>query len=161
KRVLHDYGIRTVITLRDAYNKGEPPPDLAEEEYCLKEEISYVRLSPASWWASDGSVPAEANVRRFLDVMRQQKNYPVLIHCFAGTHRTGAYCALYRMEFQKWSNAEALHELRANGYANLDDEWDLLGYLERYQPAWKKNTEAVTADRNVSYYPPARVASKA
>src|SRR5205085_5161875 len=36
QRLIHDHGFRTVISLRDAYTPGEPPPDLDEEEYCLK-----------------------------------------------------------------------------------------------------------------------------
>jgi protein tyrosine/serine phosphatase len=67
--------------------------------------------------------------------MADPKNYPVLVHCFAGIHRTGAYTAIYRMEFEGWSNAKAIAEVKACGYTNLDDEWDILNYLERYRPA--------------------------
>jgi hypothetical protein len=42
------------------------------------------------------------------------------------------------MEFEHWSNADAISEMKACGYRNIDDEWDLLGYLEKYQPTWKK-----------------------
>jgi tyrosine-protein phosphatase SIW14 len=66
--------------------------------------------------------------------MDNPDNYPVLVHCFGGIHRTGAYCAIYRMEYEHWSNAQAIAELRAGGYKDLDDEWDLLGYLEQYRP---------------------------
>jgi protein tyrosine/serine phosphatase len=154
KQILRDYEIRTVVSLRDAAHKGDPPPDLAEEEYCKKEEINYVRISPAEWWASDGSVPAEKGVSRFRDLMRDPANYPVLVHCFAGIHRTGAFCAVYRMEFEHWSNAEAINEMKAYGYRNIDDEWDLLGYLEKYQPTWKKTNEINAPERSVSYYHP-------
>ena len=41
-------------------------------------------------------------------VMADPGNYPVLVHCFAGIHRTGAYCAVYRMEFERWDNADAM-----------------------------------------------------
>jgi hypothetical protein len=43
------------------------------------------------------------------------------------------------MEYEHWSNAAALAEMKALGYENLDDEWDILGYLEQYQPRWKQN----------------------
>jgi protein tyrosine/serine phosphatase len=55
----------------------------------------------------------------------------------AGIHRTGACVAIYRMEFDHWDNAAALDELRAGGYRHLDDEEDVLGYLENYRPRWK------------------------
>jgi protein tyrosine/serine phosphatase len=134
-RIVHDYGIRTVVNLRD----GKTPADQAEEAFCNREEIRFVRLEPAGWGDGAGSAaPAEENVRAFCKVMADPANYPVLIHCFAGTHRTGAYCAVYRMEFEHWDNARALAEIRACGYANIDDEWDILGFLEQYTPAWRK-----------------------
>jgi len=88
-----------------------------------------------TWWAPDGLLPAaEEGVRLFREVMDDPKNYPVLIHCFAGIHRTGAFCAIYRMEYENWTNAQAIAEMRACGYKDLEDEWDLLVYLEQYQP---------------------------
>jgi tyrosine-protein phosphatase SIW14 len=142
KSVVHDYGIKTVITLRDAVYAGDPPPDLAEEEYCEGQCIKYVRISPRTWWAPDGSVPAEEGVRRFLEVMDDPANHPVLIHCFGGIHRTGAFCSVYRMEYEHWTNAQAIAEMRRCGYKDLEDEWDLLGFLEGYEPRWKQHLES-------------------
>jgi protein tyrosine/serine phosphatase len=137
ERVIHDYGIRTVVTLRDADVEGERPPDWAEEEFCRKMDLRHVRIRPQRWWSpTGGPVPAEEGVKRFLAVMDDPANYPVLVHCFAGIHRTGAHVAIYRMEYDRWPTAEALDELRACGYRNLDDEWDVLGYLEQYRPRW-------------------------
>ncbi len=138
QRVVHDHGIKTVITLRDAARAGDPPPDLDEEEYCRAQEIHYVRISPRSWWSPDGTVPAEEGVRQFREVMDNPDRQPVLIHCFGGIHRTGAFCAIYRMEYEHWTNAQAVAELRACGYDRLDDEWDILEYLEQYHPRWQE-----------------------
>ena len=80
-------------------------------------------------------------MKQFRAVMDDPCNYPVLMHCFAGIHRTGAFCAVYRMEYEHWTNEEALAELRRHGYTHLDDEWDLLEYLENYQPRWKRSHE--------------------
>src|SRR5688572_25770674 len=49
KRAVHDYGIRTVVTLRDADVPGDPPPDLAEEEYCRAQALKHVRITPRRW----------------------------------------------------------------------------------------------------------------
>ena len=151
ERIVHDYGIKTVISLRDAARLGDPPPDLKEEKYCAKQDIHFVRISPRSWWSPDGSVPAEVGVRQFRAVMDNAANYPVLIHCFAGIHRTGAFCAIYRMEYEGWNNQDAIDELKACGYSNLDDEWDILGYLEQYRRTQGKSeplvpTKTRTAD---------------
>lgn len=138
KRAVHDYNIKTVISLREAVAPGTPPPDLAEEEYCRAQELNYYRIPPRRWWAADGSVPAHEGVRKFLEILDDPANYPVLIHCFAGCHRTGAHCAVYRMEYNHWTNAAALAEVKALGYVNLDDEWDVLSYLEQYRPRWQQ-----------------------
>jgi protein tyrosine/serine phosphatase len=146
KQVIREYGIRTVVTLRDAADPRDPPPDWAEEEYCKADDINYCRISPRSWWSPDGSIPAERGVSKFRAVMDDPTNYPVLVHCFAGVHRSGAFCAVYRMEYERWSNADAIAELRAHGYRNLDDEWDLLEYLEKYEPRWQRGEAAAHVD---------------
>jgi protein tyrosine/serine phosphatase len=138
QRVLHDHLIRTVITLRDARMPGQPPPDRAEEEYCRGQGIAYVRIPPRSWDAHESDAPADEGVRTFLEVMSDARNYPVLVHCFNGIHRTGAYCAIYRLEFDHWSNGQAIDEMMACGYTNLADEMDILGYLEEYVPRWRR-----------------------
>ena len=43
KRLVHDYGIRTVISLRDARAPGMPVPEPWEQEYCEREEVTFVR----------------------------------------------------------------------------------------------------------------------
>ena len=113
-------------------------PDWAEEQYCAKEELYYFRLPPKAWWATDGSVPAAENVRKFLEILDDPKYHPILIHCFAGTHRTGAYCAIYRMEYERWGNADAMQELFVAGYDNLFAEDDVSGFLEAYVPRWRR-----------------------
>jgi protein tyrosine/serine phosphatase len=137
KRILNDYRIKTVISLRD----GLTARDKAEEEFCNSEEITFVRILPSQWGDVGGSVPVEAGVRKFRAIMSDPSNYPVLVHCFAGIHRTGAYCAIYRMEIEHWSNARAIAEMKACGYTNLDEELDILGYMEQYRPTWMPKSE--------------------
>lgn len=138
ERLIHDHGIRTVVSLRDAEFPGAQAPDESEAELCEGLDIRHVRITPRSWWPDkDGNAPAEQGIQTFLDVMDDPSNYPVLVHCFAGVHRTGAMIAVYRMEKDRWTNSEALAELRQNGYVNLDREKDVLGFLENYRPRWR------------------------
>jgi protein tyrosine phosphatase (PTP) superfamily phosphohydrolase (DUF442 family) len=135
KRAVHEYGIRTVVSLRDARVAGETPPGLAEEAYCRSLDITFVRLTPLNWAAPDGGpAPVQPNVDAFLKLMKDPANYPVLVHCFAGVHRTGAYCAIYRMENEGWTNEQAMDEMKAMGYENLPEETDIFGYLSKYRP---------------------------
>jgi protein tyrosine/serine phosphatase len=152
RQISHDYGIKTVISLRELYRDGHERSDAREEEFCKKEEIGYYRIVLGKWYADDGSTPAEAGIKRFRDIMADPANYPVLVHCLAGIHRTGACCAIYRMEQEHWSNARALAEMKESGYTTLDDEWDILGYLEIYQPTWKDPKDQPVVHRR----PPAK-----
>jgi tyrosine-protein phosphatase SIW14 len=152
RRARHDLGIKTVVSLREPTGAGHGAADLREEEFCKHEEIHYHRIILGKWYAEDGSTPAEQGIRRFREIMADPTNYPVLVHCLAGIHRTGACCAVYRMEQEHWTNAQAISEMKQAGYATLDDEWDILGYLEVYQPTWKQPKDQATVSRR----PPAK-----
>jgi protein tyrosine/serine phosphatase len=154
KRAVHDYGIKTVISLRD----GDKPTDLAEEEYCAREDLKFIRLPPRKWWAQTGPAPVEGNVAAFRSVMADPSNYPVLIHCFAGVHRTGAFCAVYRIEHDHWTNSQAINEMKEFGYINVYDEWDVLGYLEEYKPTWRE--DAADPAPVIRKRPPAKPAKR-
>jgi protein tyrosine/serine phosphatase len=138
--IINDYHIKTVISLRD----GQSERDRAEEEFCNSEEIHFVRILPSRWGDEGGCVPVESGVRRFREIMSDPGNHPVLVHCFAGIHRAGSYCAIYRMEFEHWTNAQAIAEMKSCGYSNLDDELDILGFMELYRPTWMPQDEAAS-----------------
>jgi tyrosine-protein phosphatase SIW14 len=149
KRAIHDHGIRTVISLRG----GDFEIEKDEEAHCRLQGLNFYRLPPRAWVATDGSVPAEKGLETFREVMSNPRNYPVLIHCFAGIHRTGAHCAVYRMEFEGWTNDRAIAEMRKLGYNQIDDEWDVLEYLEKYQPHRMAAPTPADIVRPVSFTP--------
>ena len=125
------HGIRTIVCLRE----GNALPDQQEEAWAKAKALRFVRIPPRQWYADEtGNVPADASVKAFREVMDDPANYPVLVHCFAGIHRTGTMCAIFRMDYQGWTNAEAMAEMRTMGYTILDDHEDVLGYLTKYRP---------------------------
>jgi protein tyrosine/serine phosphatase len=139
ERVIHDYGIRSVVCFRDVEEgKATAPPDQWEEELCARLGVNYYRL-PLRVWAADekGAVPAEQNVKRFLEILADPKNRPVLAHCYRGVHRTGAYCAIYRMQCNGWTNEDAIGELKALGYTTFETDEDVRDYLRGYTPSGK------------------------
>jgi protein tyrosine/serine phosphatase len=138
QRLINDYRIKTIVTLRGPQQTGDRPPDFAEEEYCRQEGIRYFRLPQKEWEAEDGTAPNEANVVKFVEIMNDPTNFPVLVHCLAGKHRTGAMCAIYRMEQDCWTNQQAIDELGLYGYDNVTEHHDVLGYLKRYRPTWAR-----------------------
>ena len=142
ERVAYERGIRTVITLRATRVRGAANPDAWEEEFCAARGLKHVRLVPRVWGADEkGEVPAEQNVEKFLDVMDDPRNHPVLIHCFAGVHRTGTMCAIFRMEYHRWPAERAINEMEQYGFDPADMIENIEGYLRSYTPRWKRAGE--------------------
>jgi tyrosine-protein phosphatase SIW14 len=140
QQMVYTQGIRTIVCLRT----GNDPIDQQEEAWAKAVKIKFVRIPPPIWWPNEtGKVPAEAALQTFRDVMDDPANYPVLVHCFAGIHRTGAFCAVFRMDYQGWTNEEAMAEMRALGYSILDDHEDVQGFMVRYQPPQSRTPRQV------------------
>jgi protein tyrosine phosphatase (PTP) superfamily phosphohydrolase (DUF442 family) len=148
-------GIRTVVCLRD----DAPDPDVAlsfcscggtvkESELCRQLGLRFVYITPDL--VPRGDVPAKRPeaIERFLEVMDDPASYPVLIHCNAGLNRTGVLVAVYRMEKQGWTRAEAFRETLDNGFgrsqctsANDYIKQYILSYrpgLRQPEAAWRR-----------------------
>ncbi len=155
KEVIRAQRIRTVISLRDSRRcPGSPPPDTAEENFCRSRGLNYLRLPPLAWDSPNEYVPADVNVGRFCEIMRDSANFPVLIHCMAGKHRTGAFCAVYRLEFEHWDLERALAEMVTYGYDTLNEHQDILKYLRQYKPTGKaraNKAEPIRFQRETHY----------
>jgi tyrosine-protein phosphatase SIW14 len=136
QRVLKEYGIQTVITFRGGDRKGEKAePNQDEEAFCNENGVTFLRLEPKQWHLQDGVRPADENVREFIDVIEERKKAgPILVHCFAGVHRTGTFVAVYRMEFNGWTQAEAIDEMEATGFTIDEGGPDMIDYLWNYTP---------------------------
>jgi protein tyrosine phosphatase (PTP) superfamily phosphohydrolase (DUF442 family) len=116
------YGIRTVINVQDEF----PDPDLdinfwtwetvKESEVCRELGVRYVHIAPEL--ISRKLVPQfrPPAIDQFLALLDKEENYPVLMHCHAGLHRTGVLTAVYRMEHQNYSRLEAWEDMRAAGF---------------------------------------------
>lgn len=144
QRMVYDHSIRTVISLRFAGNPKDKPPDFYEEALARSMGLNHFRIPYRSWNPENGTVPADEGVNLFLKVMRDPANHPVLIHCFAGIHRTGAYCAIYRMEFENWSNEKAMAEMKTYGY--VEEHPDVFAYLRNYRPQSPSHAEPPLAN---------------
>jgi tyrosine-protein phosphatase SIW14 len=139
EQVVRERGIKTVISLRAARVTGRLPPDSWEESFCKDRNLNHVRIVPRVWGADEtGDVPAEQAIREFLVVMDKHENYPVLVHCFAGIHRTGTMCAIFRMEFHRWPADRAINEMQQCGFEPADMIEDIEGYLRGYVPRWHR-----------------------
>lgn len=82
---------------------------------------------------SDAAAPPSDIFERFLKVVADSANRPVLVHCEQGWHRTGVLCAAYRIANEGWSLAAAVEEMVRLGYeADRAKRRPLLEALERW-----------------------------
>jgi tyrosine-protein phosphatase SIW14 len=134
-RVVRERNIKTLVTLRSTRVEGKLPPDSWEEAYCDLHGVKHVRIVPRPWGADErGEVPAEQAVQEFLRVTEDPANYPILVHCFAGIHRTGMMCAIFRMEYQHWQVDKAINEMKSYGYTQEYFTPDVESFLRNYTP---------------------------
>ncbi len=55
--------------------------------------------------------PRQSDLDRFLAILRDPRNYPLLVHCRNGVDRTGYMLALYRTQEKGWDADRAASEM--------------------------------------------------
>ncbi len=128
------YGIKSVVDLRfpgtaDLVNNPEIPKELTAE----RDAISKIK---GVQYFNNGSdqVPKQENLDGFFKIMDDQSNYPVLIHCYHGVGRAEMYSALYRIEYEHWTNEQARNGVRTLiKFSSFDDGTPKGEYLKAYK----------------------------
>ena len=148
------FGIRTVINLQQ---ENQDPfvregyfdkASVHESDVCKELDVRYVVLGFDDGLgliprgdALTGKRPAV--IDDYLDLLDDPTAYPLLLHCKAGLHRTGLLTAIYRIEYEGRSTAEAVRELRANGFGNAActtaDDY-VFEYMQQYRPGQRRAT---------------------
>jgi len=108
--------IKTVIDLldpgvQDRLNPAKQEQIDTEERY-IKEINQKNNLNIKHVNIPSGQVPTPQTLKKFFEVLDNASNYPVLIHCYHGTGRAQMYSALYRIEYENWSNKDARAKTR-------------------------------------------------
>jgi hypothetical protein len=118
------YGLRTIINVQDEF----PDPDIdisfwgrqtmKESELCRLLGVRYVHLMPTLLPRSLVPQQRPPSIDQLLSILDDESNYPVLIHCHAGLHRTGILTAIYHMEYQSWTAEQAFLDMKAQGFGS-------------------------------------------
>jgi protein tyrosine/serine phosphatase len=135
------YHIKSIVDLRfpgtaDLENNPEIPAELTAEQEAV------AKIKGVNYF-NNGSdqVPNQKNLDVFFKIMDDKANYPVLIHCFHGTGRAEMYSALYRIEYENFTNEEARKNIRTLiKFSSFDDGKPKGEYLKKYQT--RKQLEA-------------------
>lgn len=134
KDYINKYHIKSVVDLRfpgtgDDVNNPEIPTELTAE----KEAIAKL---PGVNYFNNGSdqVPKQENLDKFFKIMDNKSNYPVLIHCYHGIGRAEMYSAIYRIEYENFTNEEARNGVRTLiKWSSFDDGKPKGEYLKAYK----------------------------
>ena len=100
---LKETGIKTVINLMEEND---------EERVVRGLGMNYVHIPMR---VTVGSRISDENIIRFFEVVRDQNNFPVFVHCRRGADRTGIMVGLYRIDADGWTGAKAYSEARKIG----------------------------------------------
>ncbi|WP_298305311.1 dual specificity protein phosphatase family protein [Flavobacterium sp.] len=136
------YKIKSIVDLRfpgtgDDVNNPEVPAELIAE----KEAVEKI---PGVNYFNNGSdqVPKQENLDSFFKIMDNQDNYPVLIHCYHGIGRAQMYSAIYRIEYEGFSNEEARSKAAFPVmFSSFDDGKPKGEYLKAYKSRKQKAAE--------------------
>ncbi len=134
KDYVQKYHIKSIVDLRfpgtaDLVNNPEIPEELTAE----KEAVAKI---PGVNYFNNGSdqVPNQKNLDTFFKIMDNPDNYPVLIHCYHGVGRAEMYSALYRIEYEGFTNEQARQGVRTMiKFSSFDDGTPKGEYLKAYK----------------------------
>lgn len=130
ENIIRDHRIRSVLVVRvdDARLRGGAL-DLGARSGGLESEIvartgaqlHHVPFPNTVYWPW----PAPDHLEDLLDFVNNPDNQPILVHCVGGKHRTGTVVALFRMDVDRWSPADAIKEMQAFDFGEISPVQDL------------------------------------
>jgi protein tyrosine/serine phosphatase len=144
RKTLEQHGIRTVVALQDY---DERNPSHVSERAAIQalgiRELHF-RLR------GDGSGDVRSYASALSEMARAVRDgQPLLVHCAAGTERTGAAVGFFRMLVQRRPSAEAYEEMVRGGW-EPEDNPQLPEYMNRHM---KELAELLVADGVIESVP--------
>ena len=134
KDYINKYQIKSVVDLRMPGTDDIVlnPEKLGE---LLAEKQAVAKIEGVNYFSNPSEqVPSEKNISVFKKIMDNKANYPVLIHCYHGTGRAELYSAIYRIEYENFTNEEARNGVRTLiKWSSFDDGKPKGEYLKTYK----------------------------
>jgi Protein tyrosine/serine phosphatase len=140
---LKEMGIKTVVNLRTS-NK--------EEKIVKKAGLNYVYIPTKTSKLGDDSI------EKFLAVVSNPDNWPVFVHCYHGSDRTGAAVASYRIVFENYTPEEAHKEMTSGKYGFHSMWKNIEAYIkgldkekiEKWRAEFTKNLPKIKSKQNTN-----------
>lgn len=137
------YKIKSIIDLRmPGTNDLKLNPEVPGELQAEKNAVA--KIKGLNYFSNPSAqIPTQKNIAYFLKIMDNPKNYPVLIHCYHGTGRAILYSAIYKIEYENFTNEQA--RLNTRGlvlFSSFDNGTPKGEFLKAYVSR-KQNTKLV------------------
>ncbi len=133
---IREMGVSIVVNLRDDSEKDEQQ----------KVESRGMRYVPIPW---RGTAQADnRQVAQFLQLLRDNPDKKILVHCRRGAERTGVMVATYRIAEHGWTSEQALEEM---------EEFKFLGFWFRHLKRYVREfPETLKSDPAFRQFQPAQ-----
>lgn len=119
-------GVRTVVNLR----RGKGSVN-AERQKVEAAGLHFINIALNYWF-----LPTEQTISGFLELLDNEANRPVFVHCLHGKDRTGLLVAMYRVARQGWSVEDAYKEMKYCGFHRFrirNFKWLLWRFAKKFQ----------------------------
>ena len=113
-------GIKTIVDLRE-------DPEIYARRSAEGAGLRYINIR-----LNAKRPPTEAESDSFLQVVNDDRNWPVFVHCAGGRHRTGVLLAIYRMEVDGWDAQRAYGEMKDYKFYSSFGHGDMKDYVFDY-----------------------------
>jgi len=113
-------GVKTIIDLRD-----DPLPYADKAAEAAKMRYFNIPMS-------DKDYPNEKSIEEFLNITKEESNWPFYVHCAGGRHRTGVLGAMYRFNHDEWNYDRAYEEMKNYDFYTRFGHGALKKYVEDY-----------------------------
>jgi protein tyrosine phosphatase (PTP) superfamily phosphohydrolase (DUF442 family) len=123
---------RTVVCLVDDEEVASPQkPQFKEEFAFLKDQGVRLERIPIRL----GGWPSSEDVQRFLRIVQQPENQPVIVHCAQGVRRTGMMVAAYQLSLEpgRYDKQKAKDAIQSFGHSDRTVR-DVQKFIDVYDP---------------------------
>lgn len=127
---LKSQGFKTIIDFRESFEGSRALMAVSEEKkQAAKLGLRYIALP-----MRDHTTPTPEQIRKLLDVVRDEQNAPIYMHCAAGVGRTGIMAALVQKHIAKLPDDVIMAQAREGGLEpeNWADHAVQMRYIESY-----------------------------
>jgi protein tyrosine/serine phosphatase len=81
---------------------------------------------------SDKDYPKDESIENFVNLSKEESNWPFYVHCAGGRHRTGVMGAMYRFSHDEWNYDRVYEEMKNYDFYTRFGHGNMKKYVEDY-----------------------------